>query len=215
MKILISQPKQESNLNQLRYELEQCSDVDCLIFPEGYIKNHNFLSEVQCLAKEHQTMIITGYLDHEKKDRALIISATGEIILDRAKTPVAAEKLIEPVIVSHHDQNFGYILCMEILKGLNGFTGDNTSIYFIAHPIGTGMFSEDQFKEWTRYATDISIKYNCFMIGTSHADGSFQNCGISIPIAYCIDHTGKPLFISKSDTRTRIVDLSKKEVYIP
>jgi len=52
------------------------------------------------------------------------------------------------------------------------------------------------------------------IIGTSHADGSFRNCGISIQMSYCIDSNGEPIFISKSDIRTRIVNLSTKEVDI-
>lgn len=213
MKILVAQPTQESSLEQLYSEITQNPNVDVILFPEGYIKKSLLLETVQCLSKKFETMIITGYLSDNKKDRAIIISQNGDIILDRAKTPVEVEQLIEPVVITHNEQNIGYLLCMEILKGLTGFVMDRP-IHFIAHPIGTGMFSDEQFLEWTGYAASIAKKYNCFVLGTSHADGSFQNCGFSIPIAYCFDPKGKPLFISKSDTRTRIVDLNKKEVHI-
>ncbi|GAA0291926.1 hypothetical protein GGQ92_002960 [Gracilibacillus halotolerans] len=102
---------------------------------------------------------------------------------------------------------------MEILKGVEGFTSE-LPIDFIAHPIGTGMFSEDQFNEWLEYARRVAIKHQCYILGTSHADGSYKNCGISIPIAYCIDKNGKALFIAKSDTRTRIIDLDSNKVTI-
>jgi hypothetical protein len=102
---------------------------------------------------------------------------------------------------------------MEILKGIRDLKiKDNIS--FIAHPIGVGMFSNEQFEQWISEARNIAKKYNTIIIGTSHADGSYRNCGISIPISYFIDSNGKEIYISKSDTRTRIVNLSTKEVQI-
>lgn len=50
------------------------------------------------------------------------------------------------------------------------------------------------------------------IIGTSHADGLYRNCGVSIPISYCIDSNGEAIYISKSDTRTRIINMSTKQV---
>jgi len=73
------------------------------------------------------------------------------------------------------------------------------------------MFSEEQFDEWISEAKRIAVKYNTIILGTSHADGSYRNCGISIPIAYCIDRVGEPIFISKNDLRTRIINLKTKE----
>ena len=90
----------------------------------------------------------------------------------------------------------------------------SNKIDFITHPIGVGMFSDDQYELWINEAKKIAYTYNTIIMGTSHADGSYRNCGISIPIAYCIDNTGKALFISKSDTRTRIIDLDTKEIEI-
>lgn len=52
------------------------------------------------------------------------------------------------------------------------------------------------------------------IIGTSHADGSYRNCGVSLPISYFIDSDGEAIYISKSDTRTRIVNLTSKEFEI-
>ena len=83
----------------------------------------------------------------------------------------------------------------------------------IFHQIGTGMFSEAQFAEWIREATRISEKYSTTVIGTSHADGSFQNCGISIPISYVVKK-GETIFISKNDTRSRMYNISTERTYI-
>ncbi|MEG1256208.1 hypothetical protein [Clostridium sp.] len=76
------------------------------------------------------------------------------------------------------------------------------------------MFSEEQFEQWVNVAKDIAITYQTTIIGTSHADGSYRNCGVSIPISYCIDTNGEIVFLSKADKRTRIINLLTKEVEI-
>ncbi len=157
-------------------------------------------------------MIITSYRMNNK-DRAVIINNHGEKILERAKTPPDDnEKLYNPLVVNYNKMNIGYLLCMEILKGVRDLQRVNETINFIAHPIGIGMFSDEQFQQWITEAKNIARIYKTIVIGTSHADGSYRNCGISIPISYCIDSNGEEIFISKADTRTRIVDIDRKEV---
>lgn len=85
---------------------------------------------------------------------------------------------------------------------------------FIAHPIGVGMFSDEQFEQWINEAKNIAMTYNTIIFGTSHADGSYRNCGTSIPISYFINSNGEPLYISKSDTRTRIVNIDTNKVEV-
>jgi hypothetical protein len=96
---------------------------------------------------------------------------------------------------------------MEILKGVRDLKNAGADINLIAHPIGVGMFSDEQFEQWVNKAKIIAKTYKTIIIGTSHADGSYRNCGVSIPISYCIDSNGEPIYISKSDTGTRIVNL--------
>ncbi len=60
----------------------------------------------------------------------------------------------------------------------------------------------------------IAIKYNTMIIGTNHADGSFGDTGISIPIAYCIDKDGSVVFISDNDVRTRLLNFETKQVSV-
>lgn len=74
------------------------------------------------------------------------------------------------------------------------------------------MFSDEQFDEWIGEAKAIAKKYHTFVIGASHADGSYKNCGVSIPISYCIDKSGETLYLSKSDSRTRLIDLTNRNV---
>lgn len=213
MRVLIGQPIHEKELNLLEDEIRKNLMIDIVLFPEGYLQDEETLVKACEISKKYGKVIITGYRNKENKDRAVIINEQGEIILERAKTPID-ENLYSPSIVNNNEVRIGYLLCREILKGLGGMEGLEGKFDFIAHPIGVGMFSEEQFEEWINEAKAIAKKYNTIIIGTSHADGSYRNCGVSIPIAYCIDKNGEEVFISKSDLRTRIVDLQTKDVQV-
>lgn len=212
IKILIGQPIHEKSIEQLETEIRNNLSAHIIIYPEGYLRDEEALFAACKIAKKYNKTIITSYRNNNK-DRALIINSLGEKILDRAKTP-ENEELYNPSVAENDGLRIGYLLCREILKGLEGLKNIDGRLNFIAHPIGVGMFSEEQFREWINTAKEIAIAYKTTIIGTSHADGSYKNCGVSIPIAYCIDASGEVVFISKADTRTRIVNLEAKEVEI-
>lgn len=212
MRILIGQPIHESGIEQMKNEIKTNKEIDFVLYPEGYLSNETALEEACQIAKQYNITIITSYRK-ENKDRAVIISNSGELVLERAKTPPDEEKeLYQPLVINYNNMTIGYLLCMEILKGFRDLKRVNGKINFIVHPIGVGMFSNEQFEEWIKEAKNIAKTYSTIIIGASHADGSFRNCGISIPISYCIDSNGEPVFISKSDTRTRIVNLNTKDI---
>lgn len=211
MRILIGQPIHEEGIEQLKNEIENNKGIDIVLYPEGYLSSEEALESACNVAKENNITIITSYRKNNE-DRAIIINNNGEKILERAKTlPDEQIQLNPPLVVKYDQMIVGYLLCMEILKGVRDLKNISEKINFIAHPIGVGMFSDEQFDEWINEAIKIAKTYKTIIVGTSHADGSYKNCGISIPIAYCIDSSGEPLFILKSDTRTRIVNLDTKE----
>lgn len=212
IRILIGQPIHEKTIEQLEEEIKNNPSVDMVIYPEGYLADEEALLTACEIAKIYSKTIVTGYRSNNK-DRALIINSLGEKILDRAKTP-EDEELYSPSVVDNEGLRIGYLLCREILKGLDGLKSTDGRFDFIVQPIGVGMFSEEQFEEWINVAKDIAITYTTTIIGTSHADGSYRNCGVSIPISYCIDASGEIVFLSKSDSRTRIINLLTKEVEI-
>lgn len=208
MKIIIGQPKMEKSLQQLLVELESFPEVDVILFPEGYF-TADYLEEVCHLAKKHHTYIVSGYKDENNKDRAFIANRSGRMMLDRAKTP-ENEMLYRPSKTSDDTLSLGYLLCREIFYGLEGLENENVKIIF--NPIGVGMYSEQQYEEWTGEARKIAMKEKAFVTGTSHADGSYRNCGFSIPIAYCFDQKGNDLLLSKNDIRTRIFDTETNSI---
>ncbi|TFE19663.1 hypothetical protein [Cohnella luojiensis] len=202
MNILIAQPKLEKEIKQLENEVHSNPSADILIFPEGYL-NQNV--DLACkLAEKYEKIIVSGY--KWPKDRAIVINRNGKIILDRAKYN-------KSTIVEADGISIGHMLCDElVLQGMSDL--EQSTISFIAHPIGVGMFSEDQFDEWINEAKKIAIAYKTLVIGTSHADGSFRDSDISIPISYCIDENGEEIFISKNDVRTRIMNTQTRLVTI-
>ena len=211
MRILIGQPIHEKETVQLKHDIKVNKGVDIILYPEGYISNDELLEDTCNIAKENNVMIITSYRK-DNRDRAIIISNEGEKILERDKTISDEEKELNmPLCIKYQGINIGYLLCMEILKGMRDLKNIKVGIDFIVHPIGVGMFSDEQFEYWIKEAKEIAKTYKTMIIGTSHADGSYRNCGVSIPISYCIDSNGEPIYISKSDTRTRIVNLYTKE----
>ncbi|KGE18048.1 hypothetical protein [Paenibacillus wynnii] len=213
MRLLVAQPNHEAGLEHLIEELKQYESYDAVLYPEGYVLGDSGVLSLCKLAKQYKKLIITGYRDRNNKDRALIINSCGDIILERAKSPMN-ESLYSPSVTMVDNITIGYLLCVEILQGfagLEGMEGPGETIDIIMHPIGVGMFSDEQFAEWIEEATKIALKYNAMIIGTSHADGSYRNCGVSIPISYCIDSTGEPIYISKNDTRSRIIHLKTRQ----
>lgn len=212
MRILIAQPIHEKEIDQLRKDVANNKYFDMVLYPEGYLSDEHALEAACTLAKDSNTTIVTSYILN-KKNRAVIIDNNGEMILERAKTEADFNvELVEPLSVGLNGKVIGYILCMEILKGTRDLKKVNEKISFITHPIGVGMFSDEQFDEWINEAKKIAKTYKTMVIGTSHADGSYRNCGVSLPISYCIDCNGEPIFISKCDTRSRILDLGTKQI---
>lgn len=207
MKILIIQPKLEKTILQLENELRNNPSVDVVVFPEGYL-NEN-IHQARDLAKKTDTVLIGGHrrLQDRPKDRAIIINRNGDVILDRVKYSPTSFVIVEGLKIGH-------ILCDELI--VQGIRSDEANdIDLIVNPIGVGMFSHEQFDEWINTAQKIATAHETMIIGTSHADGSYRDTGVSIPIAYAIDKDGGVLFISKNDTRTRILDMMTKEISFP
>lgn len=212
MKILVCQPFHENGISQLEDALRSHPLEDWALLPEGYISNEGIIQDACKLARDYNTGVITGYRDKNQRDRALVIDRYGEVILERAKTPMVG-KLFSPSSVESNGITIGYLLCVELFQGFEGFGQLGIhGTHFIAHPIGVGMFSEEQFNEWIAEARRIAIEYRTMIIGASHADGSFRNCGISIPIAYCIGSDGREVFVSKDDVRPIVLDTERKSI---
>ncbi|MCP1185685.1 hypothetical protein [Paenibacillus sp. 1781tsa1] len=202
MKIIIGQPRMEQHVLQLEAELKQYPDADIIFYPEGYL-NQN-VEDACRLAAEYGIMIVSGHrrLQERPKDRSIIINKAGEIVLEKVKyTP--AETVVEQGWV------ISTLLCDELV--LQGFCNENIgNVDIVMHSIGVGMFSEEQYSEWVEEACKIALQHQCIVMGTSHADGSYRDSEISIPITYCITPDGEVVLASRSDTCTRTILLDRE-----
>lgn len=193
MKILIGLPKLENQNRQLEEVLRGKPEVDLVLFPEGYLNED---LELTCrLMRSYGTMLVSGY--RNPKDRLVMIGRNGEVVLDRAKYEQHGSVELEGVRMTS-------LLCDELVK--QGLIGEGHALDLIFHPIGVGMFSEEQFSEWIGLAKNTAKQHRAMMIGTSHADGAYRDSGLSIPIAYCINQNGEEIFVKKNDVRTVILD---------
>ena len=199
MKILIGQPKLEDDVKQLEEALQLYQEAELAFFPEGYLNDH--VEKARELAKAYQVTLITGYrkFDENPKDQVIIIDKSGEILLDRPK--YTAKKTVKA-----NGCNLGVILCDElVLQGLDGVQKGDIDILF--HPIGVGMFSKEQYDEWIHVAQQLARDYGCIVVGTSHADGSYQDNPVSIPITYLIGADGELIKATQHKTGNELVSI--------
>lgn len=214
MKLFIAQAPHHDNLGMLEENIKKYFDVTYFIFPEGYLSSQIHLSKAKVLAKKYRVSIITSLRD-EGKDIAVIIDSKGELIYKRVKTNPQEDVILNQPLVfkdKRNEKTIGFLLCMELLKGLRDLP--NVTYDFIVQPIGVGMFSEEQFSLWLNEAKKIAIKFKTFVVGVSHSDGSYKNCGVSIPIAYCVNPKGEIVHLLKNDVKNTILNLSNESFRI-
>ncbi len=207
MKILLTQAERTENISLLKDQIAKI-DCDIIMYPEGYISNERLLNEVCQLSKEFNKPIISSYLDDiYHKDNNVVVDEYGNEVLKRKKSNCSGP-IIGQTKTRILNMKIGYLLCCEIFLAKE----DYSDCDIIFNPIGVGMFSEEQFIKWTAQARKLALKNKCKVIEVSHADGSFKNCGTSIPICYYFDKDGTEVYLSHNDTRSVVIDLLRNSV---
>ena len=180
-----------------RYLKEASGQIN--VFPEGYIPADR-TGEVEALAKRYKRWIICGSEDQgEKKSLyTLVISAEEGVIQKHMKTALTegdrnnhAEEGKDISAVDTPFGKIGVILCYEMhfpeVARILGIEGAQVMI----NTIGTGMWHEQQFDEWTTLAKARAIENRCFTLGTTHF------CD-PIPMMYAYDPHGKQLGLKRN-----------------
>jgi len=207
MKIFLSQPKRSDGLDQLKMALAGKSS-DIYLFPEGYLRGHQAITETKAIMAGGTSTLVTSYLAGSNgRDMGLCLGPGGCDLIHREKSGVEGP-LLQPSQAQVGGRTLGYLLCREIFLDYDHLMGCD----IIFNPIGVGMFSEDQFKEWTSRASEIAKDLKAYVFGVSHADGSYRNCGFSIPIGFGLDPEGGFIYLSHTDTRSVVIDLDDHQV---
>lgn len=187
-------------------ELEKyiSADVEVLLFPEGFL-NSDDLTKAQELTKKNKKWLITGGDDHRQKnikvETAVVINPNGEIIGEHQKTSITRWEIDHSYssgdTIKAIKTDFGIIgisICYEI------HFPEVSRIYVIQgaeiifNPIGTGMWRENQYRQWNNIASARASENGIFVVGCSH----YTDC---IPMAYAYAPDGMPIIKSREANR--------------
>lgn len=208
--------KPEDSISELE-KYSTSNEADILLFPEGYLKSNN-LKKAQLLAKKNKKWIITGMDDkRDKKKRmgsGIIIDDSGKIVGEHQKTSFTQWEIDHGFtrgnsikVINTKLGKLGFAICYEIhfpevprVLALQGAE-------IIINPIGTGMWHEEQFKQWNAVAKTRASESNAFLIGCSH----YNDC---IPIAFAYAPGGECLVSERSVNKLIpvVLDFNKYKV---
>lgn len=187
-------------------ELERfvTADVDVLLFPEGFLDSDN-IAKAQELTSKNGKWLITGVDDRRQKDKkietAIVINPQGKIIGEHQKTSITRWEIDHGYsrgdsinTITTDFSIIGISICYEIhfpeitrVYALNGAE-------IIFNPIGTGMWHENQYRQWNNIASARASENGVFVVGCSHFTDT-------IPIAYAYAPDGMPIVTSREINR--------------
>lgn len=197
-RILLSSPLKGNCIRELE-KIYLGEKADIFVFPEGFLQTEN-LEEALAILGKKESLVITGLKDGRSGKRyetALIIDG-GNIIGEYQKcilTKSEKERGKKAGSRIHCiDTRYGKIgipICYEIhfpevarVMALEGSV-------LLVNMIGTGMYHDLQYTQWTALARARAIENEVYVIGCSHYIGE-------IPIAYAFSPQGEPLICEKN-----------------
>ena len=202
MRIALCQARSSSDLDELSDVL---SSVDCDVacFPEGYVNSSELVEEVKRLAAAAGKAIVTSFRgESAPRDKACVIDARGRVIYTRDKSSLDGP-LVRNWTTHLYGTRIGFLLCGEIFLNWND---GRESADVIFNPIGSGMFSHEQYDEWVERAKTTARFFTATVCGCTHADKFFRDSALAISISFVIGPDGQTLHLSKDDLRTVVFD---------
>lgn len=198
MNVALIVPKQNDSIHELYYFLSQ-KEADLYIFPEGFLDSNSLRAAIDII-KGKEKYVITGFkdLDNNGQQKALVIDG-GKIVDEytkciltkgeRQKGKKNGEKITcvntkfgkvgIPICYEIHFPEVARIMCLE-------------NPLLLINPIGTGMYHDLQFEQWTSLAKARAIENEVYVIGCSHFAGE-------IPLAYVYDPSGRCVLICQNE----------------
>ena len=209
--LVIARPVRDSS-NPLS-ELEKFTadkKADVILFPEDHIYSDK-LPDLQKIAKSREKWIICGMEDHginsKRFKHAVVVNPKGEVVGHHRKTSLTYDELSKGF--SHGDAiravetDFGVIglaICYEMhfpeVARIYALQGAK----IIFNPVGTGMWHQTQFQQWTSVGRTRASENGIFAVGCSHQNDA-------IPFAYAYAPDGECLVETRDANRMVIVSL--------
>lgn len=198
-KILLTVPKKDDSITELNYFL-QTQSADIYIFPEGFLSSGT-IDQALDIIRKNDKFVIAGYKDlhhetiQEKAlviDRGRIIDEYTKCILTQAeknkgKKPGTEIRCVEtkfgkigiPICYEIHFPEVARIMCMD-------------GPVLLVNLIGTGMYHELQYEQWTSIAKARAKENEIHIVGCSHYAGE-------IPLAYAFSCSGKKILEARGN----------------
>lgn len=188
------------------------ADGDIVVFPEAFMLTSNE-HRAESLARKYKKWIICGTEDdgENKSLYTIVISPAEGKIYSHQKTSLTDgdrnNKAVQGKSIEALDTPFGKIgtvLCYEIhfpeVARIEAVEGAR----ILFNTIGTGMWHEQQFDEWTCIAKARAIENRCFVLGCTHY------CD-PIPMMFAYDPHGRTLALKRNsnDMVTVEIDMDK------
>lgn len=193
-------------------EYLKAAEGDFVVFPEGFLRQDH-IKEAEKLANLYAKWVVVGSQDigEHQSLYTLVISPIDGLIYSHCKTALTVgDRKIQAnqgESIEALDTPFckiGTVLCYEIhfpeVARIEAIEGAKV----LFNTVGTGMWHEQQFDEWTTIAKARAIENRCFVFGCTHY------CD-PIPIMFAYDPHGRCLALerNKNGCVTVEVDLSK------
>ncbi len=214
IKITLVIPKKGEDLKEMEKFLKQ-EEADIYIFPEGFLETEQ-LPEALRLIKETDRYVITGLKDTRTDNSyqtALIIDK-GNIVGDYRKNILTQGEKEKGRVPGESiyclDTKYGKIgipICYEIHFPEVPRVMALEAPFMLVNLIGTGMYHEQQYDQWTTLAKARAIENEVYVLGCSHYAGE-------IPLAFAFSPKGEMIVQSKKQYGSISLHIDRKESYI-
>ena len=209
-KITLVVPEKDHSIQELKKFLIKES-ADLFIFPEGFLDSSNLDEALNIIAATH-SFVITGFkdLNKNKQQKALVID-DGQIVGEYTKCILTKSEKQNGKNPGEKiycvDTKFGRIgipICYEIHFPEVARIMRKEEPVLLVNIIGTGMYHELQYMQWTTLARARAIENEVFVIGCSHYKGK-------LPLAYAYAPSGECIGEKKKEygTLSFEIDLEK------
>lgn len=175
-----------------------------LLFPEYYLASE-MIPDACELAEVNKKWLITGVEDRRETNKfyqaAVVINPKGKIVGEHRKTSITKNEIKRGNCRGDNIRtiktDFGKIgiaICYELHLPEIVRTLALQGAEVIFNPIGTGMWHEEQFRQWNCLASTRAYENGVFVVGCSHYNDT-------IPIAFAYDPKGKCLLQERQANR--------------
>lgn len=198
IKVSLVVPQKGESIKELARFLRQ-EEADIYVFPEGFLETDN-LPEALSVIKETGRYVIAGLKDNRKPesyqtafviDKGVITGEYKKNILtkserDKGRVPGESIYCLEtkygkvgiPICYEIHFPEVARIMALE-------------SPFMLVNLIGSGMYHELQYDQWTTLAKARAVENEVYVLGCSHFSGE-------IPLSFAFSPRGETMVQSKN-----------------